>query len=207
MWAKSKIENIFNQVLTHEANAIDEFSTAFNHNDVEKVVNCILKSYYSEPSRLFITGVGKSSFVARKFASTLSSIGIPTTYLCPLDAVHGGLGALRDFDMVIAFSKSGESVEILPIVERLQHLFGTFFICITTEPDSSLAKAANALIIYNAQECCGTGFIPTTSCTLAMAIADGLAVSCMQLIDFKLSNFSKFHPGGSLGKQVRECIN
>mgnify|MGYP002621192041 CR=1 FL=1 len=200
----NKRADIFYRSLCREGEAVLNLANSFDEEVIYRVCE-LLMLCKDRNTGLFVTGVGKSGNVAAKMASTFTSTGIPATYLCPLEAAHGGLGILQKFDMVIAISKSGETSELLSMLDRMKELDITL-ILITCNKESTLSKFSNEVIVYRAEECCDTGFIPTTSSTVALAIGDALAMACMKSADFKVEDFAKFHPGGSLGEAVRDSI-
>lgn len=196
-------EDIFYRTLIRQGESILNYAKYFNDDQIKKVVNLL---YFGSPGRtLLITGVGKSGNIAAKIASTLTSTGTPAFYLCPLEAMHGGLGAVHWSDIIIIISKSGETSEILDMLPYLKKQ-DVHIISITCNPESTLAKASIFVISYKAEECCNTGFIPTTSTTVALAIGDALAMSLMFKDEFTIEKFAQFHPGGSLGQTVRDSL-
>lgn len=195
--------DVFYRTLIKQQEAIAKLATSFNEKDIKEVVDIL---YYGSPGRtLLVTGVGKSGNIAAKMASTLTSTGTPAHFLCPLEALHGGLGACKWGDIMLILSKSGETKEILDMLPYLEEQQVTL-ISITCNRDSTLAQASRKVIYYEADECCGTGFIPTTSTTVALAIGDALAMSLMFKDKFTIEQFARFHPGGSLGKLVQDSI-
>jgi len=195
--------DVFYRTLIKQQQAISVFAESFRDKDIKDVVDIL---YYGSPGRtLLVTGVGKSGNIAAKMASTLTSTGTPAHYLCPLEALHGGLGVCKWGDIMLILSKSGETKEILDMLPYLEEQEITI-ISITCNRDSTLARASRKIICYESDECCGTGFIPTTSTTVALAIGDALAMSLMFKDKFTIEQFARFHPGGSLGQIVRDSI-
>ena len=196
--------DIYYRTLVKQGEAILKYAEAFKDSDVSRVLSTLF--WASSGRTVFVTGVGKSGNIASKIASTLTSTGTPSHYLCPLEALHGGLGVCRWGDIMIILSKSGETAEILDMLPHLQRNEVTI-ISVTCNENSTLAKASNMVLPYASEECCGTGFIPTTSTTLSLVIGDAIAMSLMLMNeDFKIENFANFHPGGSLGQLVRDSI-
>ena len=149
-----------------------------------------------------ITGVGKSGHIARKIAATLSSLGTPSFYLHPAEAMHGDLGMLSENDVVIAISYSGESDEILKILPGIK-LIGAALVAITGNRESTLAHAADfAQVLPCFQEACYLGLAPTSSTTAVLCYGDALAVVASGIYGFKDVDFGKFHPAGALGKKL-----
>ena len=152
--------------------------------------------------RVIVTGVGKSGLVGRKIAATLTSTGTPATFLHPVESVHGDLGIVGSDDVAILISKSGESDELLALVQHLER-FGVQTIAITGERTSALAEACDvALDAWVREEACPHDLAPTTSTTAALAIGDALAVALLEEKGFRREDFARLHPGGSLGRKL-----
>jgi arabinose-5-phosphate isomerase len=152
--------------------------------------------------RVIVTGVGKSGLVARKVAATLTSTGTPATFLHPVESVHGDLGIVGDHDVVILISKSGESDELLALLEHLKRL-GVRTVAIAGAPDSSLARHCDvALDARVKEEACPHDLAPTTSTTVALALGDALAVALLEEKGFRREDFARLHPGGTLGRRL-----
>jgi arabinose-5-phosphate isomerase len=152
--------------------------------------------------RVIVAGVGKSGLIGRKIAATLTSTGTPSVFLHPVESIHGDLGIVSQHDVAILLSKSGETDELLPLLEQLQRL-GVRTIAITAEPESTLARHCDVVLDGSVrEEACPHDLAPTTSTTVALAIGDALAVALLQQKGFKREDFARLHPGGSLGKQL-----
>ena len=152
--------------------------------------------------RVIIAGVGKSGLVGRKIAATLTSTGTPSMFLHPVESVHGDLGIVTSDDVAILISKSGETAELLPLLEQLKGL-GVRTVAITAEPQSTLGRHCDASLDGSVrEEACPHDLAPTTSTTVALALGDALAVALLQHQGFKREDFARLHPGGSLGKQL-----
>src|SRR5438067_1134886 len=152
--------------------------------------------------RVIVTGMGKSGIICRKLAATLTSTGTPAFFLHPAEATHGDLGVIQTDDVVIALSYSGETDEILRLLETIRRL-GARLIAITGVPSSSLAQAADvALDCSVAEEACPMNLAPTASTTAALAIGDALAMTLLVEKGFKQEDFASLHPGGKLGKKL-----
>ena len=148
--------------------------------------------------RVIVTGVGKSGLIGRKIAATLTSTGTPATFLHPMDSVHGDLGIVGPHDIAILLSKSGESDELLGLLEHLQGL-GVRTIGITGETGSALARLCNvSLDAWVREEACPHDLAPTTSTTAALALGDALAVALLEHKGFRREDFARLHPGGAL---------
>ena len=152
--------------------------------------------------RVVVTGMGKSGIICRKIAATLSSTGTPAFFLHPAEAIHGDLGALRDQDIVIGLSQSGETEELIKLLESIRRI-GARLIAITGEPDSTLARAADVTLNCGiAEEACPMNLAPTASTTAALALGDALAMTLLVHKGFREEDFASLHPGGKLGRKL-----
>jgi arabinose-5-phosphate isomerase len=152
--------------------------------------------------RVIITGMGKPGFIARKVSATMASTGTPSLYLHPAEALHGDLGRVTREDIMIAFSNSGETeevVKLLPIIKKI----GAKLISVTGKTGSTLARNSDHVLDSSVEkEACPMGLAPTTSTTAMLAIGDALAICLLEKKDFQPVDFALFHPGGSLGKRL-----
>ena len=152
--------------------------------------------------RVVCTGMGKSGHIATKIAATLASTGTPAFFLHPGEASHGDLGMVKDMDVVLALSNSGQTEEILTIVPALKRQ-GNVLIAMTGRADSALAKLADVhLDVSVPEEACPLGLAPTTSTTAALAMGDALAVALLEARGFTAEDFARSHPAGSLGRRL-----
>jgi arabinose-5-phosphate isomerase len=152
--------------------------------------------------RVILTGMGKSGIICRKIAATLTSTGTPALFLHPAEAIHGDLGQIQGDDVVVALSYSGETEEILRLLETIRRL-GARLVVISGRPDSTLAQAADvALDCSVTEEACPLNLVPTASTTAALAIGDALAMTLLVEKGFSQDDFLNLHPGGKLGKQL-----
>src|ERR1700674_2567244 len=152
--------------------------------------------------RVILTGMGKSGIICRKIAATLTSTGTPAFFLHPAEAIHGDLGAIRSDDVVVALSYSGETGEILRLLETIRRL-GAKLITITGSPASTLAQAADVdLDCQVSEEACPLNLVPTASTTAALAMGDAVCMTLLVEKGFKQEDFAKIHPGGKLGKKL-----
>jgi arabinose-5-phosphate isomerase len=146
--------------------------------------------------------MGKSGIICRKIAATLASTGTAAFFLHPAEAIHGDLGVVQKDDVVIALSYSGETGEILQLLETIRRL-GAKLIAITGGPSSSLAQAADVAIDCSVtEEACPLNLVPTASTTAALAIGDALAMTLLVAKGFRQEDFASLHPGGKLGKRL-----
>jgi arabinose-5-phosphate isomerase len=152
--------------------------------------------------KIAVTGMGKSGLICKKIAATLSSTGSPAIFLHAAEALHGDLGLLGVHDVVLAVSKSGETQEILQIVNASKRL-GLRIIAFSGNPASSLARYADVnLDVSVAQEACPLDLAPTTSTTAALAMGDALAMALMERKGFRKEDFAVVHPAGAIGKKL-----
>ena len=148
--------------------------------------------------RIVVSGIGKSGHIARKVAATFASTGSPAFFVHPAEASHGDLGMVTRDDVFVAISNSGETEELLTIVPIIKRT-GAKLIALTGDPNSSLAKLADAhLDISVDKEACPLNMAPTTSTTAALAMGDALAVSLLDARGFKAEDFLRSPPGGRL---------
>jgi arabinose-5-phosphate isomerase len=152
--------------------------------------------------RVILTGMGKSGIICRKIAATLTSTGTPAFFLHPAEAIHGDLGVIQGDDVVLALSYSGETDELLRLLETIRRV-GAKLISITGGPASTLALAADvALDCSVTEEACPMNLVPTASTTAALAIGDALAMCLLVEKGFRQEDFANLHPGGKLGKRL-----
>ena len=152
--------------------------------------------------RVIVTGMGKSGIICRKIAATLSSTGTPAFFLHPAEAIHGDLGVLQSEDVIVALSHSGETDELLRLLETIKRL-GARMIVITGEPHSTLGKAADVTLdCHVSKEACPLNLVPTASTTAALALGDALAMTLLVNKGFRQEDFANLHPGGKLGKRL-----
>lgn len=152
--------------------------------------------------RVIVTGMGKSGIICRKIAATLASTGTPAHFLHPAEAIHGDLGVIQADDVVLALSNSGETAELLRLLETIKRL-GAALITISGDRDSTLAQASNvALDCHVSEEACPLNLVPTASTTAALALGDALAMTLLVAKGFREEDFATLHPRGSLGKRL-----
>jgi arabinose-5-phosphate isomerase len=152
--------------------------------------------------RIILTGMGKSGIICRKIAATLASTGTAAFFLHPAEAIHGDLGVIQSNDVVVALSYSGETGEILRLLETIRRL-GARLVAVTGTPASTLAQAADvALDCSVTEEACPLNLVPTASTTAALAIGDALAMTLLAAKGFRVEDFASLHPGGKLGKRL-----
>lgn len=156
----------------------------------------------SAEGKLIIVGIGKSAHVANKIVATLNSTGTPSQFLHASEAIHGDLGVIQKSDVVLCISNSGNSPEIINLLPYLKN-YSSALIGMTGNRNSKLAEFSDVILDTHVDtEACPNQLAPTSSTTLQMALGDALAIVLMELNGFKAHDFAKFHPGGSLGKNL-----
>jgi arabinose-5-phosphate isomerase len=154
------------------------------------------------PGRVIVTGMGKSGIIARKLAATLTSTGTAATFLHPAEALHGDLGVVQNGDVVIALSSSGETEELVRLLEAIRRI-GARIISLTGRPQSTLGQASDVTLnCHVAEEACPMNLAPTASTTATLALGDALAMALSTRKGFKPENFADLHPGGRLGRRL-----
>jgi len=152
--------------------------------------------------RVIVTGMGKSGHVGSKIAATLASTGTPSFFVHPAEASHGDMGMIVRGDVVLALSNSGESKELLDVIEYTRR-FAIPLIGVTSNPLSTLgSKSDVTLLLPGCPEACPNGLAPTTSTTMTLALGDALAITLLERKGFSAKDFKVFHPGGKLGQQL-----
>jgi arabinose-5-phosphate isomerase len=154
------------------------------------------------PGKVIVTGMGKSGLIAQKIAATMVSTGTSAAYLHPGDGLHGDAGIIRDGDVVLALSKSGETEELLSLLLYVKKL-GIAVITVTANPKSTLAKASD-LVLFTPidEEACPLDLAPTSSTTAALVVGDALAMTLMKKRGVTPEQFALWHPGGQLGRRL-----
>lgn len=169
---------------------------------LDNIFILIEKTVVSCMGKVIVCGMGKSGHIARKISATLASLGTPSFFLHPAEAVHGDLGMVSKDDVIILLSNSGETYEILQLIPSLK-LIGVKLLGITGNANSSLAAECDVVQILNIEK--ETGYLnlaPTSSTTAMLVYGDALAVTVSEEIGFSTSDFGLFHPAGTLGKKV-----
>ena len=157
---------------------------------------------YDCSGRVIVTGMGKSGIICRKIAATLTSTGTSAWFLHPAEAIHGDLGAIRDDDVVIALSHSGETEELVRLLESIRRI-GAKLVAITGNVKSTLARAADVTLDCSIdEEACPMNLAPTASTTAALALGDALAMTLLVRKGFREEDFVSLHPGGKLGRRL-----
>jgi arabinose-5-phosphate isomerase len=185
------------RVLQTEAAAILALVDRLDHR-FEDAVRLLLECH----GRVIVTGMGKSGIICRKIAATLASTGTPAFFLHPAEAIHGDLGVLQPADVIVGVSYSGETEELLRLLETIKRL-GASLVAITGDCSSTLGRAADvALDCRVSEEACPLNLVPTASTTAALALGDALAMALLVAKGFRQEDFANLHPGGKLGKRL-----
>jgi len=185
------------KVLQTEAAAI----TALIHR-LDENFDRAVKMLYECQGRVIVTGMGKSGIICRKIAATLASTGTSAFFLHPAEATHGDLGVIQPEDVLLAISHSGETQEVLRLLEAIRRI-GARIVAITGNPASTLAQSADVSIDCQvSEEACPLNLVPTASTTAALAMGDALCMTLLVEKGFREEDFAKIHPGGKLGKKL-----
>ncbi len=165
----------------------------------EKAVDLLFRC----KGRVVVTGMGKSGLIGRKAAATFASTGTPSLFLHAAEALHGDLGMLVADDVVVAISTSGETDELVALLETVKRL-GLRLVTLTANPRSTLAAASDIVLdIAVKEEACSLNLAPTASTTAALAMGDALAMALLERRGFREEDFAALHPRGRLGKKLR----
>ena len=185
------------RVLTHEAEALARLAAS-----PPEGFGAACELLLETRGRVIVTGIGKSGHIARKIAATLASTGTPAHFVHPAEASHGDMGEMAQGDVVLALSNSGETPELANLIAYTRR-FRIPLIGMTSRPESTLARQSDlVLVLPDEAEACGTGYVPSTSTTLMLALGDALALALMEHRRFTPEHFRLFHPGGSLGARL-----
>jgi len=186
------------EILALERAGIEEVEKNLDENFLQA-----LDLLLSSRGRVAVAGVGKSGIIGRKISATLSSLGTPSFFLHPVEALHGDLGTLTKDDLLIAISYSGKTLEVCELVEIVKRR-GIKVVAMTGNPESPLAKLADvALNTKVPREACPLNLAPTTSTTATLALGDALAVCLFELRGLSSEDFRRNHPGGALGERLK----
>jgi arabinose-5-phosphate isomerase len=185
------------KVLQTEAAAILALVNRLDEN-FDRAVRLLLECQ----GRVIVTGMGKSGIICRKIAATLASTGTSAFFLSPAEATHGDLGVIQASDVVLAISHSGETQEVLRLLEAIRRI-GARIVAMTGNPASTLAQSSDVSIDCQvSEEACPLNLVPTASTTAALAMGDALCMTLLVEKGFKEEDFAKIHPGGKLGKKL-----
>ena len=197
MKKNATIIELANQIIDNEANAIMGLKRQID-DDFRKTVELILEN----KGNLIFSGIGKSAIIAQKIVATMNSTGTTSVFMHAGDAIHGDLGIVREGDIVVILSKSGETPEIKVLVPLIK-LRGNKIVAMVGNRNSYLATQADLVLdVSVSNEAIPNNLAPTSSTTAQLVMGDALALILMRCRGFSMDDFAKFHPGGALGKQL-----
>ena len=197
MLSFEEIHKIAVQVVENEADAVKSIIPSLDHSFLETV-----QLMYENKGNIVFSGIGKSAIIAQKIAATMNSTGTSSVFMHAADAIHGDLGIIREHDLVVLLSKSGETPEIKVLVPLIK-LRGNTIIAMVGNRDSYLAQQADYILDVTVNnEGLPDNLAPTSSTTAQLVMGDALAICLMKCRGFSTKDFAKFHPGGALGKQL-----
>ena len=194
---KKKIIAEAKKVLSIELKALKNLNSSFDNNFYN-----IIKTIYHTKGRVIVTGIGKSGHIANKISATLSSTGSPSHFIHATEASHGDLGAIKKNDCILAISNSGQTHELNDILNYAKR-FNIPLLSISSNKKGILHnKSDYSILLKKPMEACPLNLAPTSSTTMALVMGDAIAITLLKLRGFELENFSKFHPGGNIGKDL-----
>lgn len=200
------INKLSNRDLISARNTIDKEIDTLRvlEQDLDESLTKALDMMQNAKGRVILTGMGKSGHIAKKIAASLASTGTPSFFVHPAEASHGDLGMITEDDVVIAISNSGESKELVDILNYSKR-FGIPLIAITKNPQSSLGKAGDVVLrLPDNGEACPLGLAPTSSTTATLVLGDVLTVAMIERNGFTKNQFNQRHPGGKLGSVLQK---
>ena len=203
---KNDIYKLTNSDLISAKQTIDKEIDALKvmESQLDETLTTALDMMQAARGRIILTGMGKSGHIAKKIAASLASTGTPSFFVHPAEASHGDLGMITEDDVIIAISNSGESKELIDILNYSKR-FGIKLIAITKNPESSLGKAGDVVLkLPNNGEACPLGLAPTSSTTATLVLGDVLTVAMINRNGFSKEQFNQRHPGGKLGSVLQK---
>ncbi len=190
------------EVLETEADALESLSERIDdtfENVVDAILNC--------EGRVVLSGIGKTGFIARKLSATFASTGTPSIFLHPAEASHGDLGRVTSSDLVLMLSNSGETRELIELIEPLRRI-GCTIMAITSDRETTIGDLSDDTIeIGNMEEACPLGLAPSTSTTAMLAMGDAISLTTLENREFSREEYARFHPGGTLGRKMMKVHN
>ena len=209
MLEKHKVPKLFNENITKDLISIlckEVESIKYLIENFPPSATELVEKILQTKGRVVFSGIGKSGIVCKKLVATFSSIGTPSLFLHPSEALHGDLGMVQPNDFFIAISKSGTGKELEQIIPILKSQGNV--ICLISCANAKLCKMVNlSVILPFKKEACELNLAPTSSSTLCMAFGDAIAVVVSKLKGFDKNDFAKFHPAGALGKRLLLKVN
>ena len=196
--SSAKIKEAAIRCIRQEATAVSLLENFVDDGFVESVRTM----FHATEGRIIVTGIGKSAIIGQKMVATLNSTGTPAIFMHAADAIHGDLGIIQPHDVVVVISKSGNTPEITMLLPMIR-MQDNKVIAIVGNTDSYLAKHADYVVNATvSKEACPNNLAPTTSTTAQLVMADALAICLISLRGFSAQDFARYHPGGTLGKQL-----
>ncbi len=202
----NEINKLANSDLISAKQTIDKEIEALRvmESELDSSLTAALDTMQAARGRIILTGMGKSGHIAKKIAASLASTGTPSFFVHPAEASHGDLGMITEDDVIIAISNSGESKELIDILNYSKR-FGIKLIAITKNPESSLGKAGDIVLkLPNNGEACPLGLAPTSSTTATLVLGDILTIAMINRNGFSKEQFNQRHPGGKLGSVLQK---
>jgi arabinose-5-phosphate isomerase len=199
---KDKILSDAKKVIQTERKAINDLEKRLNGRFSEAV-----DVIYKCKGRVVVTGIGKSGIIAQKIVATFNSTGTPAVFLHSADSIHGDLGMIRNGDVVLCVSKSGDTYELIQLLKAIKN-FDVKVISIVGDLDSKINEFSDIIIDATVkQEACPHNLAPTTSTTVALVLGDAIAIALLKRKAFTKNEFAMLHPGGVLGKKLLLRVN
>ena len=196
--SKKNYKTIAVKAANIQISELKKIKKVFN-SSFDRAVNLILNC----KGKVIFAGIGKSGLIARKISATFSSVGIPSFFCHPSEAIHGDMGQIEKRDILVIFSYSGNTAELTNML-KYANRFGIKIIGIASKPESNLLRASDIKIILPAvKEADITGMVPTSSTSITLLFGDCLATTIMHLKKFSKEKFKIFHPGGNIGKSLQ----
>lgn len=196
--SNEKIKEVAIQCIQKEADAVGQLTNFVDDGFVQSVKIM----FHATEGRIIVTGIGKSAIIGQKMVATLNSTGTPAIFMHAADAIHGDLGIIQPNDVVVCISKSGNTPEIKMLLPMIR-MRDNKVVAIVGNTESYLAKQADFVVNSTvSKEACPNNLAPTSSTTAQLVMADALAVCLMSLRGFSAQDFARYHPGGTLGKQL-----
>ncbi|MFP4355246.1 MAG: SIS domain-containing protein [Phycisphaerae bacterium] len=185
------------KVLQAEAQAIDSLADGLGESFQRAAA-----TIHDCTGQVIVTGIGKAGIIGQKVSATFASTGTPSIWLHPVEALHGDLGRVRRDDVAMVLTHSGETEEVVRLIDHLTAR-GATIVAVTGDENSTVARFADICLCYGRiQEACPHGLAPTVSTTCMLAVGDSLALTVMDMRNFSPEDFAVFHPGGSLGRKL-----
>lgn len=201
---QATIAALARKVIQHQAEVLSKLAST-DSLDFDESFEAAIQTLVSAADKgsVLTSGVGKAGLIARKVASTLASLGVPSSFIDPTDAVHGDLGRLSKLDCLLLFSNSGETQELLQVIPFIQKV-GVDTIAITRSKNSTLGRNSSLTIeLGTIEECAPLKLAPTASTTAMLAIGDALAMAFAEATQLSLAQYSTYHPAGDIGRELK----